>query len=972
MNKKLLISILLCCILPISNSIFAIDPAAFDEPQEDTSTSKNAPTGLQRAEMQGSKKTDEPKPIVTAKQDISSQTQESEPEPTRQVRFNIKKYQGEDLDTAKARETENNELTREWAEKQRIAKEYRNKEKFFTRALKALSADGTTDKQIEQTRNLVRLDINRQRLQEDFATRKKRFDEFKEKHMNFSEKEPFKSLIKLNDMTEFTSMSHEDRTAALQNIRTQITENLSAFLKPNSDIDLDALEDLINLTKLYEPKTPSSFTPTLKLEFDKMTAEQKESLKTKLIENLTKSLDVSLQAFEKYNKAMEDVKGDVKNLENMRDVTNSALIASMITGTAAAIAVLAHNPAMFHVIHLGLEQLLITAKVGLVAGHLGEHAEATMARNLQNTFKTKYESILPETTALLEAATYKNEADGIGQRAKEWLRGKISGTFVERAGNWIGDQVAKVAKTGWGTENGMPVTIGEHATRAGNWVADKLSKGAKGALKGVLAVRDGYRSAKKSIKTTLGIADKPDTTDTSEYNLNVKPQDDQKYADLTTRSNALINRIIQLTKDIDAETDPIKKYQLEDELLQKQREQADLRRQKREYLEDKHATALRDKESLGTRIYKKFVTDAATDKEIEMTRNKLIEEENVQRLQEDFKIRRTRFIKFQTDHAEFSETKPFTSLIDLNSNMQKFVDMSVEDRTTLLSNIEAEINTFIKSTDQEFDLKALRDLLQLTKLYEPKDLKFSQQLSETLSSDFTGKEPGELADIQSKLVSMLKESMKLSMINLKAFNEAMETIESDKTELEKVRAKTNLANGVAIITCTAAIVCIVAKPVGHLLSTVHAGVEELAIATKAGLLRGHVGEHSEAQLAKALQTKWTDTMGSILPETTKLIETISYESKAKGVSHRLISSVIGEDSYQKAHNWLTDKKENARKAFTSTVEVVKTKLKSFRSKPSNKSPLTITNPEPSSTVTQAQGATSLSIVSNPAATAAAF
>lgn len=957
MNKKILISILLTCFLPISNVLLTSEDMV--EPTIDTAKAKRlqrqAEARRQREELEAletakreARKSPEQRNFEATKATLDQQQiednaarQKAEPAPQRQVRLDFDKYNREDTLTTISRQQENQELETEWAEKQKLATEYRNKEKFFTRTLKALSADASTDKEIEQTRNLVRLDINRQRLQEDFAKRNQRFQDFKDAYPDFSKTEPFQSLIELNDMSKFTTMSHEDRTAAIKNIRTNLTQELTNLLDPQSDIDMDALQDLINLTRLYEPKATSNFTPTLKLEFDKITLEEKTTLKTNLLDLLTESLDLSLDAFEKYNKAMEDVKGDVKNLENIRNITNFSLTSSMIAGTAAAIAILAHNPAMFHVIHIGLEQLLITAKVGLVAGQLGEHAEAIMAKNLQNTFKTQYASILPETTALLEAETYKNDAKGIGQRAKEWLSGKISGTFVETAGNWIGskvntaknwigDQVNKVAskvvsKTNQTKnqsiekdEDKLPVTLGDHLNKATNWVTDKVVRGAKGALKRVVSVRDGYRSLKAKVKSKLGIVDDP--TNTSEFNLN-KSESDPEYDKFTKRSQELIEREQQLTELLKTQTG-IEQYRTEDELRAVQRKQADVQREKRQYLEDKHSTALRDKESWGTRTYKTFVTDAATDKEIEMTRNKLIHDENLKRLAEDFAIRQTRFNEFKQKSIYQNET--FKTLIDLNSDMQNFVDMDIQTRTDVLQDLEDQINNF--NPEDNLDIQDLHDLLQLTKLYEPKNQILSSQLLSSVSSDLTHKTSEELAKIKRSLISTLQDAMKVSMKNLQEFNAAMETIASDEAELEKVRTKTNLANGVAIVTCTAAVVCIVAKPVGAALSAIHAGVEELAIATKSGLLAGHKSEGSEKELANILQTKWTNTMANLLPETTKLLETISYESKAKGIGHRIISGVIGEDRYTRARNWITNTKEKTSKAITQAKKNAQTNL----------------------------------------------
>ena len=55
------------------------------------------------------------------------------------------------------------------------------------------------------------IEINRQRMQQDFKVKADRFTSFAENNIEFAKKEPWNNLLKLGDMNAFTTMTPEER-----------------------------------------------------------------------------------------------------------------------------------------------------------------------------------------------------------------------------------------------------------------------------------------------------------------------------------------------------------------------------------------------------------------------------------------------------------------------------------------------------------------------------------------------------------------------------------------------------------------------------------------------------------------------------------------------------------------------------------------------------------------------------------------
>jgi hypothetical protein len=310
----------------------------------------------------------------------------------------------------------------DWQKEDAAATALRDKENNSQRTLKGASTDSAIDKEKENVRNKEIIDINRKRLQEDFAIKAERFKTFFENNKEFAVKNPWNNILQLGDMNAFTTMTPEAR----ENLLNDIERSMKDFFKDPSqkfdEKDIQAAQQLISLTNLYKPagqKSPDNITQALQSEIalanpDAMKQalqkffEQSTTATLATLREFSKNLDISMDSLEKIRKAKAISFGSVM-------IATVAGVAVMVTG----------HPLVFHKVKITLEQCAILGKVGLAGSHASSHEEKDILREIQDQYTKAFQSILPESTQLLESVMYKNEAKTIGQRIKETTIGGL-------------------------------------------------------------------------------------------------------------------------------------------------------------------------------------------------------------------------------------------------------------------------------------------------------------------------------------------------------------------------------------------------------------------------------------------------------------------------------------------------------------------------------------------------------------------
>jgi len=338
-------------------------------------------------------------------------------------------------------------------------------------------------------------------------------------------------------------------------------------------------------------------------------------------------------------------------------------------------------------------------------------------------------------------------------------------------------------------------------------------------------------------------------------------------------------------------------YARQEALIKIKRAEEDRIRQETRKDDDQAAVEVRNQEGFWSRFTHAVTSDAATDQEKQQTRNKAILKKNRERIFEDFARKAQQFETFKETHSEFSKTPPWDSLLELG-DMNKFINMSPEERTAFTTKIADTINqllsddTVFKSTD--FD--ALTDLIQLTRLHDlgeanlPTD--FQQKFQTTFTSEFSSKTPEEQQEIAQALKNLLKESLKDSVKKLTDFNTAMEEIKGDINSLQRLRAIKEFSNAAFWILGTAAGVLMLSHAT-IIIKGIELTMEKFAIGAKIGLFGGHKGAHLETELSKHIQTKFQNIFSPLLPKTTALIDTVFYENKAKSIKQRISETRLG-------------------------------------------------------------------------------
>ena len=341
-----------------------------------------------------------------------------------------------------------------------------------------------TKHEIEQTRNKRILEINRERIFKDFAVKAKRFQDFKDTYKEFSDKQPWNSLLKLGDMNKFLNMSHQDREGLIKTIKDQAQSILTEGFTIDDD-DVPALQNMMRLTNsnTLSDQQQQRYDQTLTEEFSSKTADEKQEIIKNLKMILKESLTESLKQLKEFNDAMELIKDDINSLDRARTMKDFGNAAFWVLGTAAGVCMLGHGALVIEGVKITMEKFAIGAKVGLAAGHLGAHSEAELSRHIQTQFKKIIEPLLPKTTKLLETTTYKNNAQGIGDRLKEkvskitnWAKSKVSEETRNNIDNNLKNIKSSITKTVNSIKNS---SANETLNQGFDAISHKLSTGLK-------------------------------------------------------------------------------------------------------------------------------------------------------------------------------------------------------------------------------------------------------------------------------------------------------------------------------------------------------------------------------------------------------------------------------------------------------------------------------------------------------------
>ena len=380
----------------------------------------------------------------------------------------------------------------------------------------SLSSDAQVDTGIEGKRNQRLLELNRERILEDFKLRAERLDILKRKHPKFADKPGWKSLLELGDMNKFIELSYKDRKDLITSIQKAVAQ-LTSETNNIEPEDMAALHDLIQLT-IPKSALPIEFkqnlSDTLPTEFAQLTAEQQEQTKQNLRSLLKESLPNSIKMLTEFNEETKSLQKDLKSLENIKRIKNIGIAVFWVLGTVAAICMLAHVAIIIGPIVLGMEVFAIAAKVGFYFYHTKHHEEAEASNALQTKFLNTFKPLLPETTKVLETISYKNKASGFGERIDQGITGKLS----------------KLENTEWSRRY---LSAKEGVSAAATTAKEKLTA-AKTAIVShprYLSAKESINKAQTNIKTSLAQSkpgkwiashqteDPEDELDASEFSL---------------------------------------------------------------------------------------------------------------------------------------------------------------------------------------------------------------------------------------------------------------------------------------------------------------------------------------------------------------------------------------------------------------------------------------------------------------------
>ncbi len=220
--------------------------------------------------------------------------------------------------------------------------------------------------------------------------------------------------------------------------------------------------------------------------------------------------------------------------------------------------------------------------------------------------------------------------------------------------------------------------------------------------------------------------------------------------------------------------------------------------------------------------------------------------------------------------------------------------MSYKDRKNLITNIQTAVEQLTSDTNniESEDMYALHDLIQLTMPESNLSMDFKQNLSNILPTEFAQLTPEQQQQTKQNLRSLLKESLPNSIKMLTDFNEETHSLNKDLKSLENIRRIKNIGITVFWILGTVAAICMLGH-VAIIIGPIVLGMETLAIAAKIGFYFYHTKHHEEAEASNALQTKFLNAFKPLLPETTKVLETISYKNKASTFGERIDQGIEG-------------------------------------------------------------------------------
>lgn len=800
----------------------------------------------------------------------STNTTSSEPEDM------LARYKREDEELKKVREQEDTIREELWKEQDDAAISERNKQGFAERMLKAFASDHATDEEIAKKRNETILEINKERLTQDFAIKAKRFDDFKTKHAEFAKQGPWDKLLNLGDMNKFTNMSHEERTAMLQDIRKAIAAP-DAFEK---DFDINALNDLLGIVKLHDPNGTEPLSHHHLAELHNMPEEEQQRVKKALIEGLKDSLGDSLDKLERFNDVMENMES-IKKLQDLRAIKDISVAASVVLGTAGCVAIVAQPHIALAGFALSAEKLFIGAKINLVISHISGAAEAKASAEVQNQIKDLFGSLTTGTT-LVDAREYHNHAKTLGTRIKEYWQDKLPGKFFKGLGKiWDATAGKVVAAIGKGIRHAhgkaQESWKGSAAQKHLNAIGDRINAAGRAISDGAKAVKHATWDKTAMKKHFDKKAKEKYESTRSEFDLKGTPSSEStvipKHIPKPELPTASGKSFKEYTDQMDDYNKKLKEF----------RKQENIIREKLEKIEHDKAVSSRDKQSLAERFVKKLTADAASDEEIEKARNESILKINRERLTEDFAAKAKTFDTFKEQHAEFAKSEPWSKLLDLG-DMNKFTSMTHEERTDMINGIKtalADPDALSKTSDVE----ALQDLLRAVKLHDSE----GTPIDENLFQSMEGKSAAEQEKAKEMILKGLHESLNASVQKLEVFNEAMEHIEgiNDLNDLRKVRDVSIAASAVLGV---AGLVAMTAQP--HIAFAMHA--EEQFIGAKLSLLTGHLSAAREAKLSIEVQNRIKDLFKSLTPsDATEFIDAQEYKVQAKTIGQRLADTALG-------------------------------------------------------------------------------
>ncbi len=339
--------------------------------------------------------------------------------------FDIELYKMQDELNSHLRTQEDLLRDINWQKEDAAAKKQRDKQNLSERTLKGASTDAGIDKEKENVRNKEIIDINRKRMQEDFTVKAERFTSFVENNPDFAVKKPWNNLLRLGDMNKFTTMTPEEREALLTSIETSMTDFFNNESETFDNKDTQAAQQLILLTNLYRPtseKLPETIIQALQSE---TASANPDEIKQALKAFFNESTKATLATLREFSKNLDVNMDSLDKIRNAKAVSFGSII---IVGIAGAAVMVTGHPLVFHKVKITLEQCALVGKAALLGSHVSSHEEKDIVKEIQNQYTKTFQAILPESTKLIEAINYKNEAKSIGQRLKE----TTIGGFIHR------------------------------------------------------------------------------------------------------------------------------------------------------------------------------------------------------------------------------------------------------------------------------------------------------------------------------------------------------------------------------------------------------------------------------------------------------------------------------------------------------------------------------------------------------------